>query len=74
MSAPALSKIGASRRGFLKSAGLLIVGFNIAGDAGKLLAQTAGSPTGLVDATQVDSWLSIAADGSITVYSGKIEF
>jgi nicotinate dehydrogenase subunit B len=74
MSAPALSKIGASRRGFLKSAGLLIVGFNIAGDSGNLLAQTAGSPTGLVDATQVDSWLSIAADGSITVYSGKIEF
>jgi len=74
MSTTAFSKIGASRRGFLKSAGFLIVGFNIAGDAGKLLAQTAGSPTGLVDATQVDSWLSIAADGSITVYSGKIEF
>jgi nicotinate dehydrogenase subunit B len=64
----------ASRRGFLKSAGLLIVGFNIAGDARKLLGQSTGSATGLVDATQVDSWLSIGADGSITAYSGKIEF
>ncbi len=27
-----------------------------------------------MDATQVDSWISIAADESITVYSGKIEF
>lgn len=74
MSTAALKMIGASRRSFLKSAGLLIVGFNIAGDAGKVLAQSTGSPTGLVDATQVDSWLSIAADGSITGYSGKIEF
>src|ERR1700675_283462 len=74
MSTAAMSKIGASRRSFLKSAGLLIVGFNIARDSGTLLAQSAGSRTGLVDATQVDSWLSIAADGSITVYSGKIEF
>ncbi len=74
MSSPALRMTGASRRGFLKSAGLLIVGFNIAGDSGKLLAQSTGSPTGLVDATQVDSWLSIAADGSVTAYSGKIEF
>src|ERR1700728_462044 len=74
MSTPTLKRTGRSRRDFLKSAGLLIVGFNIAGDAGKSLAQSIGSPTGLVDATQVDSWLSIAADGSITAYSGKIEF
>jgi CO/xanthine dehydrogenase Mo-binding subunit len=74
MSASALKTTGSSRRGFLKSAGLLIVGFNVAGDAGKLLAQSTASPTGLVDATQVDSWLSIAADGNITAYSGKIEF
>src|SRR5579859_5961055 len=61
----------ASRRDFLRSAGALIVGFSLAGKNGKLAAQ---SSTGLVDAAQVDSWLSIAADESITVYSGKIEF
>jgi nicotinate dehydrogenase subunit B len=64
----------ASRRDFLKRTGVLIVGFNMAGRAGKLVAQNTLSPTGLVDATQVDSWISIATDGRITAYSGKIEF
>jgi nicotinate dehydrogenase subunit B len=65
---------GSLRRDFLKSAGALIVGFSFAGRTGRLLGQNSISPTGLVDATQVDSWISIAADGSITAYSGKIEF
>ena len=63
-----------SRRGFLKSAGALIVGFSMAGGTRRLLAQNPIDPTGLVDATQVDSWISIGADESITAYSGKIEF
>ncbi len=67
-----LPQIVASRRDFLKSAGMLIVGFSMAGGrAGKLAAQNA---TGLVDAAQVDSWLVIGADESITAYSGKCEF
>ena len=65
---------GASRRDFLRTAGALIVGFSMAGKNGKLAAQSPINPTGLVDATQVDSWITIAADESITVYSGKIEF
>src|ERR1017187_1465401 len=64
----------ASRRSFLKSAGALIVGFSMAGGTRRLLAQNPIDPTGLVDATQVDSWISIGADESITAYSGKIEF
>jgi nicotinate dehydrogenase subunit B len=64
---------GPSRRGFLKHAGALVVGFSMAGDR-RLAAQNPIDPTGLVDATQVDSWISIAADESITAYSGKIEF
>src|SRR5216683_1036233 len=63
-----------SRRDFFKSAGVLMVGFSMAGKNGKLAAQNPINPTGLVDATQVDSWITIAADDSITVYSGKIEF
>jgi len=63
---------GSSRRDFLRNAGVLIVGFGMGG--GKLSAQNPINPTGLVDATQVDSWISIAADESITAYSGKIEF
>ena len=65
---------GSSRRNFLRNAGALIVGFSIGGGNGKLAAQNTANPTGLVDATQVDSWITIGADESITVYSGKIEF
>jgi len=69
-----MKSTGASRREFLRSAGVLIVGFSMAGENCKLAAQNAISPTGLVDATQVDSWITIGADETITVYSGKIEF
>jgi nicotinate dehydrogenase subunit B len=72
--ATSIKPTGASRRDFLRSAGALIVGFSMAGKNGKLAAQSPINPTGLVDATQVDSWITIAADESITVYSGKIEF
>jgi nicotinate dehydrogenase subunit B len=66
---------GASRRDFLKGAGMLIVGFSMAGSRrGKLAAQNPTNPAGLVDATQVDSWLVIGADESVTAYSGKCEF
>ena len=63
-----------SRRDFLKSVGALTVGFSMGIANRKLAAQSSISPTGLVDATQVDSWISIGADESITVYSGKVEF
>jgi CO/xanthine dehydrogenase Mo-binding subunit len=69
-----LEKMGCSRRGFLRSAGVLMVGFSMAGRNGKLAAQSPINPTGLVDATQVDSWITIAGDETITAYSGKIEF
>jgi nicotinate dehydrogenase subunit B len=70
----ALQKAGPSRRNFLKSAGVLIVGFSVAGPVRKLAAQDPTNPTGLVDANQVDSWIAIAADESVTAYSGKCEF
>src|ERR1700676_1559024 len=69
-----MKSTGASRREFLRSAGVLIVGFSMAGETGKITAQNPINPTGLVDATQVDSWITIGADEIITVYSGKIEF
>ena len=63
-----------SRRDFLRTGGVLVVGFSVVGRDATLSAQTQISPTGLVDATQVDSWIAIGADESITAYSGKIEF
>src|SRR5262245_55456818 len=61
----------ASRRDFLRGAGALIVSFSMGGGSARLAAQSPINPTGLVDATQVDSWISIGADESITVYTGK---
>jgi nicotinate dehydrogenase subunit B len=65
---------GHSRRNFLRTAGALVVGFSMAGKIGQVDAQSPINPTGLIDATQVDSWITIGTDESITVYSGKIEF
>lgn len=70
----ALKKAGHSRRDFLRGAGVMIVGFSMAGRAAKLAAQSPINPTGLVDATLVDSWLAIGADESVTAYSGKCDF
>ncbi len=55
-----------SRRHFLKTAGVLVVGFraDVFGQA-----PTAGSPA----LNQLDSWIAIGADNSITAYSGKEE-
>jgi CO/xanthine dehydrogenase Mo-binding subunit len=64
---------GASRRDFLRSAGIMMVGFAAAGSASKLSAQSPIAPTGLIDATQVDSWVAIGADESVTGYVGKVE-
>lgn len=67
----ALEHLGASRRDFLKTAGVLMIGFGAAATAGK--AQVA-NPSGNVDNSQVDSWVAIGADGSITVLAGKCDF
>jgi nicotinate dehydrogenase subunit B len=69
---------GLSRRTFLKATGILIVGVSVA-DPMQLLApaaahaqQPAPPPLGN-PATQLDSWLSVDADGLVTVYSGRVE-
>src|SRR5262245_29624327 len=69
----ALERAGFSRRGFLKSAGALIVGFSMAGRARKSAAQTT-APFQTVNPAQVDSWIAIGADGIATGYSGKCDF
>ena len=58
------AKWGATRRDFFKSAGMMVVGFAAAGEAAKLAAQSPVNPTGLVDATKVDSWVSIGSGPS----------
>jgi len=72
----ALKQAGFSRREFLKQSGVLIVSFS---------AASALEPSGLaqgpfdtriqsqVDPRQLDSWIAVAADGTVTAYTGKCE-
>ena len=70
----ALRRAGFSRRNFLKSSGALIVGFSGGFSARPAGAQIPQGPTpGAPPLNQLDSWIAIAADGSVTAYSGKEE-
>jgi CO/xanthine dehydrogenase Mo-binding subunit len=59
-----------TRRDFLKSTGVLVVGFSLGARRG-VWANVA--PAAAPPANQLDSWLVVAADGSVTVFSGKVE-
>ncbi|MGQ7794471.1 molybdopterin cofactor-binding domain-containing protein [Faunimonas sp. B44] len=70
---------GISRRAVLAGTGALVVGFSIAGAA---LAQDSAPaaqpappklPGSLKDSPFLDSWIRVDADGSITVFTGKVE-
>jgi nicotinate dehydrogenase subunit B len=72
----ALDRAGFSRRDFLKTSGALIVGFSMAGtvtERANAQGNFAGGAPGSPPANQVDSWIAIAADGTVTGYSGKEE-
>src|SRR5438034_2188574 len=67
----ALDHFEPSRRDFLKTAGVMMIGFGVGvATAG---AQNPLNPSGNVDASQLDSWVAVGADGSITVFAGKAE-
>jgi len=65
----ALDHFEASRRDFLKTAGVMMIGFGF----GTATAVAQGTTPGTPDNTQVDSWVAIGADESITVFAGKAE-
>jgi nicotinate dehydrogenase subunit B len=62
-----------SRRDLLKSTGVLVVGFSFFGAAAKVLAQGEGLSVDGMDPTVLDSWLAISKDGTVTVFTGKVE-
>src|SRR5712692_8073818 len=62
-----------SRRDLLKGTGALVVSFSLFEPAAGLLAQSA-APSGVEpDAASLDSWLAIARDGSVVVYTSKVD-
>ena len=65
----ALNHFDASRRDFLKTAGVMMIGFGF----GAVTAGAQATPPGTPDNAQVDSWVAIGADESITVFAGKAE-
>src|SRR5215831_34555 len=67
----ALDHFDASRRDFLKTAGVMMIGFGAAATTAE--AQSPINPSGNVDATQLDNWVAVGADESITVFAGKAE-
>ena len=61
---------GMSRRAMLKASGALVVSFALAPTdlSGQAVATLVGNPS-----RDVDGWLSIASDGTVTAYTGKCE-
>src|SRR5213083_1982357 len=72
----ALESAGISRRKFIKGSGALIITFSMGG-----LASPPGAAPGQAvppdfngpGSGQLDSWIAIGADGSVTAYTGKCE-
>jgi len=62
-----------SRRQFVQGTGALIVSFNFYGPVSRLLAQSESLSTAAPEATSLDSWLAVAQDGSVTVFTSKVE-
>ena len=63
-----------SRRALLRGGGALTVAFALSAPAGKALAQAVASAAGrTLDLKEVDAFLAINADGTVTVFSGKVD-
>jgi len=64
-----------SRKSFVKGGGALVIGFSLAGSAlaGKAGAAAPTSAGYLPDMNQLDTWITIGADNSVTLKMSQIE-
>jgi len=71
----ALGEAGFSRRDFLKGAGAVIVAFSSVPLLEPVLAGQGPFDTHAshIDPKQLDSWIAVASDGTVTAYTGKSE-
>jgi nicotinate dehydrogenase subunit B len=71
----ALVRSGFSRRDFLTTSGVLLVSFSAAVLIDPLAAVQGpfGTRASHIDPDLLDSWIAIAADGTVTAYTGKCE-
>ena len=74
-----LRRLTPTRRDFMKAAGGLVVGISLPAYVGQLEAAaaptTGTAPFGPlnVPVDQVDSWLQVAKNGTVTIFTGKVE-
>jgi nicotinate dehydrogenase subunit B len=61
-----------SRRAVLKG-GVLTVAFALSGERAELFAQGAGSAPRILEPNQVDAFLAVHGDGTVTVFCGKVD-
>ena len=69
----ALTEAGFSRRAFLKGSGAVIVTFASASVMDHMSGVFAQGFNG-TGSPQLDSWIAIGTDGTVTAYTGKCEF
>lgn len=69
-----------TRRGFLKGVGAVVVSFSLAGPSGRVLARPEQPEDPKWSAElqrdltpELDGWLRIAEDGTVTLYTGRVE-
>src|SRR5215469_1952726 len=64
-----------SRRDFLKGSGALVVSFSTASLATSFAFAQGPFDTHAshIDPSKLDSWIAVAADGTVTAYTGKVE-
>ena len=62
-----------SRRDFLKTGSALVISFSLAPELSFGQAKPAPLPGSLNNNRMLDSWLRVDADGSVTIFTGKIE-
>src|SRR5947207_14957664 len=68
-----MKPIELNRRQFLKGTGALIASFNLFPPSSVVYGQATGAGEGQPDPTQLDSWIAISQDGSVTVFTSKVE-
>src|SRR5882757_6951191 len=62
-----------SRRDFLKTGGALVISFSLAPELAFGQAKPAALPGSLNNNRMLNAWLRIDADGTVTLFTGKIE-
>ena len=69
----ALARAGLSRRAFLGGCGAIIVGFTVAEGPGGVLRGKVSAQGRPAASTELDAWLAVGVDGTVTAYTGKCE-